>query len=147
MRKSWDEYYMEIANVVATRSTCLKYHVGAVLVRDNRILGTGYNGPPAKMPHCDELNFCEARERARERIDNHCVKAVHAELNAILHCALHGVSTKDAVLYTTTFPCLHCTLMLINAGIKRIVYLNDYYDNRGDQRQLLANAGIEVVKL
>ncbi len=141
MRKSWNEYYMEIANVVATRSTCLKYNVGAVLVKDNRILGTGYNGPPAKMPHCNE--HCEAKLR----YDGHCIKAVHAEINVIIHCALHGVSTKDSVLYTTTFPCLHCTLTLINAGIKRIVYLNDYYDNRGDQRQLLANAGIEVVKL
>ncbi|MBN2045974.1 MAG: cytidine/deoxycytidylate deaminase family protein [Anaerolineales bacterium] len=118
MRPSWDNYFMKIAVTVAERSTCDRAHVGAVLVREKRILTTGFNGSPAGLPHCDDAGHL--------LVDGHCVRTIHAETNAIIQAALHGVSTKGATCYVTHFPCINCTKTLINAGITRIVYLNDY---------------------
>jgi dCMP deaminase len=109
---------MKIAVTVAERSTCDRAHVGAVLVKDKRILTTGFNGSPAGLPHCDDAGHL--------LVDGHCVRTIHAETNAVIQAALHGVSTKDATCYVTHFPCINCTKTLINAGITRIVYLNDY---------------------
>ena len=118
MRPDWDEYFLNIASTVATRSTCDRAAVGAVIVRDKRILATGFNGSPAGLPHCDDVGHL--------MVDGHCVRTTHAEANAIIQAALHGTSTNGAVCYVTHYPCLGCTKMLINAGIKTIIYLNNY---------------------
>lgn len=114
MRPDWDSYFMKIAYAVSERSTCDRAFVGSVLVRDKRILTTGFNGSPAGQPHCDEVGHL--------LIDGHCVRTIHAETNAIIQAALHGVSTRDCTCYVTHFPCINCTKALINAGITRLVY-------------------------
>jgi dCMP deaminase len=118
MRPDWDQYFMNIAATVATRSTCDRAAVGAVLVRDKRILTTGFNGSPPGLPHCDEVGHL--------MVDGHCVRTTHAEANAIIQAALHGISSNGASCYVTHFPCLTCTKMLINAGISEIVYQTTY---------------------
>jgi dCMP deaminase len=118
MRPEWDIYFMKIAHVVALRSTCDRAFVGAVMVLDKRILTTGFNGSPAGLPHCDETGHL--------MVDGHCVRTIHAEANAIIQAALHGVSTRGATCYVTHFPCIQCAKMLINAGVVRIVYDQEY---------------------
>ena len=134
-RPSWDEYFMQIAFTVAQRSTCDRAHVGCVLVRDRRMLTTGYNGAPAGLPHCDEVGHL--------LIDGHCVRTLHAEQNAIIQGALHGVSIVGATAYVTHQPCLTCAKMLINAGVRRIVYAGNYPD--ANSRRFLDEAGVELV--
>lgn len=136
MRPTWDNYFINIALAVAERSTCDRANVGAVLVRDKRILTTGFNGSPSGLPHCDSAGHL--------LVDGHCVRTIHAETNAIIQAALHGVSTKDATCYVTHFPCINCTKTLINAGVIRIVYLNDYRIDP-NARDFCAGAGVEVV--
>jgi dCMP deaminase len=111
---------MDIATQVSKRSTCDRMRVGAVLVKDKRILTTGYNGSPAGLPHCDEVGHL--------MVDGHCIRTLHAEQNAIIQAALHGVGIDGSVLYVTHQPCVNCAKMLINAGIKRIVYVGNYPD-------------------
>ncbi|MFN2146524.1 MAG: deoxycytidylate deaminase [Anaerolineales bacterium] len=118
MRPTWDNYFIKIAVTVAERSTCDRAHVGAVLVREKRILTTGFNGSPAGLPHCDDAGHL--------LVEGHCVRTIHAEMNAVIQAALHGISTNGATCYVTHFPCINCTKTLINAGITRIVYLDDY---------------------
>lgn len=120
-RPSKDDYYMTLAKTVATRGTCPKALVGAVLVKDGSIISTGYNGAPVGEAHCSEVGHNET--------DGHCQRAVHAELNAILQAAKHGNATKDSTLYITHFPCNHCLKALCNAGIKEIVYEAAYKNN------------------
>jgi len=127
---------MDIAFQVARRSTCPRASVGAVIVRDKRILTTGYNGSPRGLPHCTEAGCLI--------INGHCVRALHAEQNAIIQGALHGVDVSHSVLYVTHQPCLSCAKMIINAGIKKIYYQNNYADPMS--RELLAEAGVEVVQ-
>ncbi|MDO9087077.1 MAG: cytidine/deoxycytidylate deaminase family protein [Anaerolineaceae bacterium] len=117
-RPTWDSYFMKIAEDVAVRSTCDRAQVGAVLVKDKHIISTGYNGSPAGLEHCDDVGHL--------MIDGHCVRTVHAEVNAIIQAAVFGLTTKEAVCYVTHFPCLNCTKMLINARISKLVYLNSY---------------------
>ncbi len=118
MRPDWDSYFMKIAYAVSERSTCDRAFVGCVLVLDKRILTTGFNGSPAGQPHCDEIGHL--------LVDGHCVRTIHAETNAIIQAALHGVSTRGCTCYVTHFPCISCTKALINAGITRLVYHMDY---------------------
>ncbi len=125
---------MKIAFTVAERSTCDRAHVGAVIVRDRRILTTGYNGAPAGLPHCDDVGHL--------MVDGHCVRALHAEQNAIIQAALHGVNTADSTIYVTHQPCLTCAKMIINAGIRRVVYAGNYPDQYS--RQFLAEAGVTL---
>ncbi|MCH8274961.1 MAG: dCMP deaminase family protein [Armatimonadetes bacterium] len=134
-RPSWDIYFMEIAKTVSTRATCRRRSVGAVIVRDRRILTTGYNGAPRGVPHCEEYG-CDITER--------CQLAAHAEQNAIAQAALNGVSCEDATLYVTCQPCTGCAKMLINAGIRRVVYEGDYPDDLA--RELLALAAVELLR-
>jgi dCMP deaminase len=144
-RPSWDEYFLEMARVVARRSTCLRRKIGAVLVRDRRILATGYNGAPSGLPHCEEVG-CQREDlgvASGERQE--ICRALHAEQNAIIQGALHGVSLKGAVLYCTNQPCITCAKMLINAGVKRIVYVGDYPDPLA--LEMLTQADIELVRL
>jgi dCMP deaminase len=135
MRPDWDQYFMNIASTVATRSTCDRAAVGAVLVRDKRILTTGFNGSPAGLPHCDEVDHL--------MVDGHCVRTTHAEANAIIQAALHGISSNGAACYVTHLPCLTCTKMLINAGISQIIYLTTY---RADENAMafFKEAGVAV---
>ena len=114
MRPDWDSYFLKIAFAVSERSTCDRAFVGCVLVLEKRILTTGFNGSPAGLPHCDENGHL--------LVDGHCVRTIHAETNAIIQAALHGVSTKGSTCYVTHFPCINCTKVLINAGITRLVY-------------------------
>jgi dCMP deaminase len=138
MRPTWDEYFLNIALEVAKRSTCDRANVGAVLVREKRILTTGFNGSPSGLPHCDHEGHL--------LVDGHCVRTIHAETNAIIQAALHGVSTKESTCYVTHFPCINCTKILINSGIIRVVYLNDY---RIDEFALsfFNDAGVELVQI
>lgn len=140
-RPSWDDYFMEIAAVVAKRSTCLRRHVGAVIVKDKRLLTTGYNGAPQGLAHCGEVGCLrEARHIPSGRNHELC-RGTHAEQNAIVQAALHGVAIGGGTLYCTHQPCSACTKMIINAGIKRIVFEYAYPDELA--AQLAADAGIE----
>lgn len=145
-RPEWDDYFMQICHVVATRSTCLRRSVGALLVKDRRLLSTGYNGPPQGLRHCDELGGC-FRERegisSGERIE--LCRALHAEQNAILQCAVHGVVLDERItLYCTNRPCVTCAKMLVNVNVRRIVYEQDYPDELA--RQVLEEAGVEMCR-
>jgi len=143
-RPSWDEYFMEMVQVVARRSTCLRRQVGALLVRDKQILSTGYNGAPTGLPHCREVGCLRDQLGIPAGERQELCRGVHAEQNAIIQAALHGVSTAGATLYCTTEPCIVCSKMLINAGVKRIVYLEPYPDQLA--RALRREAGIESVR-
>ena len=126
---------MEVARTVATRATCPRASVGAVLVRRHRILTTGYNGAPSRVAHCTEVGC--------EMVGEHCVRAVHAEANAIVQGALHGVSLDGSSAYTTHQPCVHCVKLMISAGVIRIVYETPYPDRFA--QTLLAEAGVALV--
>ena len=121
-RASWDQYFMNIALVVATRSTCPRKYVGAVLVRNRTILSTGYNGSIRGMPHCSDVGHMME--------DNHCVATIHAEANAIIQAARNGVVIEGADVYVTASPCWNCFKQIANAGVKRICYGEFYRDNR-----------------
>jgi dCMP deaminase len=142
-RPHLDEYFMQIAAVVARRSTCLRNQVGAVFVRDKRILSTGYNGAPAGLLHCDEVGC--ARDGVASGTRHELCRAVHAEQNAIIQAALHGVSIEGATLYCTHQPCILCAKMMINAKIRKVVFLESYPDETA--LQFLEQAGIKVVKI
>lgn len=136
-RPSWDEYFMNIAHEVAHRSTCERAHVGAVVVKNKRILTTGYNGSPRGLPHCTEVGCL---------MDNgHCIRTLHAEQNAIIQAALHGVSTHGSAIYVTHQPCFLCAKTIINAGITRIVYDNEYPDDLS--RSFLQEAGVALAQV
>lgn len=141
-RMSWDEYFMEMARLASRRSTCLRRRTGAVLVKDNRVIATGYNGAPKGLPHCDEVG-CVREELGVPSGQRHeLCRGLHAEQNAIIQAAVFGVSTKGATLYCTTFPCSICAKMIINAEIKEVVYDDDYEDELA--KRLLAEAGVKV---
>jgi dCMP deaminase len=136
-RASWDEYFMAIARQVATRSTCDRKHVGAVIVRDRMILTTGYNGSIRGLPHCDDVGHLME--------DGHCVRTTHAEANALVQAARNGVSVGGAGIYVTASPCFGCFKLIANAGLVRIVFGEFYRDERifDFSRQL----GLELVHL
>ncbi|NLG51888.1 MAG: cytidine deaminase [Chloroflexi bacterium] len=140
MRPSWDQYFMEIARQVATRSTCLRRHVGAVIVQDKRILCTGYNGAPRGMEHCDVAGCLREELHIPSGQRQEICRGLHAEQNAIIQAALHGVSTEGATLYVTFQPCITCAKMSINAGIVRIVCASTYPDELS--RKMLDEAGV-----
>ncbi|MHA1481941.1 MAG: deoxycytidylate deaminase [Candidatus Heimdallarchaeaceae archaeon] len=126
-RPSWDDYFIQIAEIVKTRATCIRRQVGAVLVNDNRqIISTGYNGVPRGVKHCTVKTCTKLYEKSGEK--NEICPAVHAELNAILQAASAGISPEGTTLYSTTRPCSGCTMAIINVGIKRVVYVEDYSD-------------------
>ena len=146
MRKSWDEYFMDIAYTVATRSTCLRRQIGAVAVSpDNRIIGTGYNGALAGTPHCD-VTGC-----LREELDipsgerQEICRAQHAEANVCNIAAKYGISLKDSTMYVTTQPCVTCMKAMVTSGVERIVYDGDYPDEFS--LKIAAEAGVELKKM
>lgn len=135
---------MEMAHVIASRSTCLRRSVGALLVRDKRILATGYNGAPSGLRHCEEVGCLREKMGIPSGKQLELCRGLHAEQNAIIQGALHGVSLKGSVLYCTTQPCVTCAKMLINAGVRRIVYEGDYDDELA--LEMLQEARVELVR-
>jgi len=136
-RVDWNTYFMNIARVASTRSTCDRKHVGAVIVRDKTILSTGYNGSVRGMPHCDDAGHTMEA--------GHCVATIHAEANAIIQAARNGVNINNAEMYTTASPCWNCFKLIANSGIRRIYYGEFYRDERS--LQLAGAAGIELIDL
>lgn len=141
-RPSWDEYFLEIANLVSTRSTCLRRKVGAVIVKDKRILATGYNGAPSGIKHCSITKCLRETLNIPSGERHELCRGLHAEQNALLQASLYGVSLKDASIYCTNQPCIICAKMLINAGIKEIIPGAHYNDKMSEQ--FLKEAKIKV---
>ncbi len=144
-RPSWDEYFLEVACLVCKRSTCLRRHVGAVLVKDKQILATGYNGAPSGVTHCLETGCIREKLKVPSGQRHELCRGLHAEQNVILQAALHGISTKDSQLYITNQPCMICAKMLINAGIKEIIISEGYPDEMAEK--FLKEAGIKIRKM
>jgi len=136
-RVSWDEYFMNIAREVATRSTCSRKHVGAVIVRDRTILSTGYNGSVRGLPHCDDVGHMME--------EGHCVRTLHAEANAIIQAAKNGTRIDSAAIYVTASPCWNCFKTIANAGLQKIVFGEFYRDQRIFEMSNLL--GMELVDL
>ncbi len=145
-RISWDEYFMNIAEMVAERSTCMRRHVGAIAVKDKQILSTGYNGSPSGVKHCDEVGGCMRAKLGIPSGQRHeLCRGLHAEQNVIVQAARHGVSLEGASIYCNTQPCLICTKMLINCKIQKIFFKNAYPDELA--LEMLSEAGIELIEL
>ncbi|MDO9508547.1 MAG: cytidine/deoxycytidylate deaminase family protein [Thermovirgaceae bacterium] len=145
MRPGWDEYFMSIAAVVSSRSTCLRRKVGAVVVRDRQIVSTGYNGAPKGTPHCSETGCLREKMEVPSGERHEICRGSHAEVNAIAQAAAMGSSTSGSMIYCTHEPCSFCTKAIINAGIKRIVFVNSYPDTIGCL--LREEAGIDATRL
>ena len=143
-RMSWDEYFMGIVGLVKERSTCMRRQVGALIVKDKRILSTGYNGAPMGCPHCEEVGCLRIQFDVPSGTRHELCRAVHAEQNAIVQAAYHGVSLKDATLYITDSPCVICAKLAINAGISKIIYKGDYPDELA--KKLLSEAEVRLIK-
>ncbi len=142
MRPSWDEYFMRLAYLVSTRATCTRRKVGAVIVKDRRVLATGYNGPPKGLAHCD-VTGCIREELDIPSGERHeLCRGLHAEQNAIIQAAVHGVSIRGATIYVTNHPCVVCAKMIINAEMKEIVYSEGYPDDLA--KLMLIESGIKV---
>ena len=137
-RISWDEYFMAQSHLLSLRSTCSRLSVGATIVKDKRIVSGGYNGSIKGDEHCIDVG-CKV-------VEGHCVRTIHAEINAILQCSKFGVGTEGATIYVTHFPCLNCTKSIIQAGIKEICYANDYRNNEYAP-ELLEKSGVVVRKI
>lgn len=136
-RPSWDEYFLKVAMLVSERATCPRMHCGCVLVRDKQILSTGYNGSIPGDEHCEDVGCLI--------VDNHCVRTIHAEMNAILQCSTHGISTAGSTAYVTNMPCTNCSKALITAGIKEVVIFSDYHDTLAED--FFKKAGVEVLRI
>jgi dCMP deaminase len=143
-RPSWETYFMDIALLVASRSTCLRRSVGAVIVKDKRILATGYNGAPSGLAHCLDIGCLREQLNVASGQRHELCRGIHAEQNAIIQAACHGFSIKNAILYCTNLPCVICTKMIINAGICRIFYQEGYADELS--LSMLREAGVEVIQ-
>jgi len=141
-RPSWDEYFLEVARLVAKRATCLRRRVGAVLVRDKKILATGYNGAPSGLKHCIDIGCIREKLKIPSGERHELCRGLHAEQNVILQAALYGASTKGSTLYVTNQPCVICAKMLINAGIKEIVISDGYPDKLA--KKFLKDAKIKI---
>jgi len=145
-RPSWDEYFLNISKLVATRSTCLRRKVGAVVVKDKQILATGYNGAPRGITHCDKLGCLREELGVPSGQRHELCRALHAEQNAFLQAARHGAALDGATLYITIQPCSICAKMVINVGIKRVVIQGDYPDQFALKFLEEAKIKIDVVK-
>ncbi len=141
-RPSWDQYFIDITHLVATRSTCLRRQVGALLVKDRFILASGYNGTPSGITHCEDVGCLRERMKVPSGERHELCRGLHAEQNAIIQAARHGVNIDGSTLYCTTMPCIICTKMLINAGIRRFVYEEGYGDELA--REMVSETGIEI---
>jgi dCMP deaminase len=144
-RPSWQNYFMEISKLVAKRSTCRRRAVGAIIVKDKRILSTGYNGAPAGVQHCIDIGCLREELNVASGERHELCRGIHAEQNAIIQAAFHGVCIAGATLYCTNLPCVICAKMIINAGIRTIYYKEGYADAMS--QQLLEEAAVEIIKL
>jgi dCMP deaminase len=144
-RPSWEEYFMDIVKLVSRRSTCLRRSVGAVLVKDKRILATGYNGAPSGLRHCIEVGCLREQLNVNSGERHELCRGLHAEQNAIIQSALYGVSLKGATLYGTNHPCVICAKMVINAGIETIYYAEGYRDQMAEE--MLREACVKVIRV
>ena len=144
VRPSWNEYFASITRMVATRSTCLRRHVGAILVKEKRILATGYNGAPAGLKHCIEVGCLREDASIPSGTRHELCRALHAEQNAIVQAARYGIPIAGSTLYCTNKPCVICSKMLINAGIKTIFFDEGYDDDLADA--ILDEAGIQIMR-
>lgn len=145
-RPSYDEYFMEMAHVVAKRSTCLRRKVGAILVKEKHILSTGYNGAPKGLKHCAETGCLREDQNIPSGERHELCRGLHAEQNAIIQAAVFGVSIKGSVLYCTNTPCVVCVKMLINAGVTEIIYAGEYPDALAKQMMSESNLKIKRFK-
>jgi dCMP deaminase len=139
-RPSWDEYFMALAEQVGQRSTCLRRSIGAVIVKDKRILATGYNGPPSGLAHCEEVGCLREREGIPSGSRHELCRGIHAEQNAVIQAAKHGIAIDGSMIYCTHQPCVLCAKILLNAGIREIVFREPYPDALA--AELLAEAGV-----
>ncbi len=144
-RPSWETYFMDIAELVAKRSTCLRRAVGAIIVKDKRVLTTGYNGAPTGIKHCIETGCLREKLNVPSGERHELCRGIHAEQNAIIQAAFHGVSIKGATLFCTNQPCSICAKMIINAGIIKLYYRDGYADSMA--QEMFKDAGIEVIKI
>lgn len=144
MRPNWDDYFMEIAEVIKKRSTCIRRQVGAVIVKDNRILTTGYNGVPPKMQHCTEAGCLREKLKVPSGQRHELCRALHAEQNAVIQAAKNGIAIDGSTIYITAQPCIICAKILIASGIKRIVYNGEYPDELS--MEMIRESKIECVK-
>lgn len=144
-RPTWDEYFIDITKKVAERSTCDRGHAACVIVKENRILATGYAGSPKGMPHCDDIGHLLRKQYDNEtgEVTTHCLRTVHAEQNAITQAARFGVSLSDSTAYITMEPCFTCAKMLVQTGIKRVVAFKRYHDDK-DTVELFKSANIPM---
>lgn len=143
-RPSWDEYFMNIATVVASRSTCLRRKVGAIVVKDKRILTSGYNGAPMGLAHCIDVGCIREKMAIPSGERHELCRGLHAEQNAIIQGALHGVQIKGATIYSTTQPCVMCSKMILNSGIVKIVYQGEYPDKLS--QDILLEGKIDILR-
>ena len=143
-RPSWEAYFMNITELVAQRSTCTRRAVGSVVVKNKRILSTGYNGAPSGIRHCLEVGCLRENLNIPSGERHELCRGIHAEQNAIIQAAYHGVSVKDATLFCTNLPCSICAKMIINAGIKKIYYKSGYADQMSSE--MFAEAGVIVIQ-
>jgi dCMP deaminase len=144
VRPGWDEYFLEIARVVAGRSTCIRRQVGAVIVRERRILATGYNGAPAGLKHCLETGCLREQKQVPPGERHELCRGLHAEQNALIQAAVYGIAIKGAVCYITHQPCVLCAKMMINAKIEKVVFRGDYPDQLA--LEMLREAGVEIAR-
>lgn len=136
-RLSWQDYFMANAELISKRSTCNRAYVGAVLVKDNRIIATGYNGGVSALENCDEAGH--------QMEDGHCIRTVHAEMNALIQCAKEGISTNNTEIYVTHFPCINCSKALLQAGIKKVTY-KTAYNPHGFAIELMQKKGVPCLQ-
>ena len=146
MRPDWDEYFLQIIDIVKQRSTCVRRQVGAVIVKDKRILATGYNGAPSGCKHCEEVGCLRQSLNIPSGERHELCRASHAEQNAIVQAAQYGISINNSTIYVTTQPCVICSKMIINSGIKRIVFKGKYPDELSIKLLKEANIKIEIKK-
>ena len=144
-RPSWETYFMDITALVAKRSTCLRRAVGAIIVKDKQILSTGYNGAPSNVRHCEEVGCLRERLKVESGMRHELCRGIHAEQNAIIQAAFHGVSVRGASLFCTNQPCSICAKMIINAGIQTIYYRSGYADPLA--LEMIAESGVQLVHL
>lgn len=145
MRQNWTDYFMTIADVVKERSTCGRRSVGAVIVKDNRILSTGYNGAPKGVAHCSVVGCLREQLKVPSGERHELCRGLHAEQNAIIQAAVFGSPIKGATIYVTLSPCVVCAKMIINSEITKVVMREDYPDDLG--LRMLKEAGVEIVKI
>lgn len=144
-RPSWHEYFMGICDLVASRSTCTRRRVGAVLIKEKRILCSGYNGAPAKVPHCRETGCLRSQLNVPSGEKHELCRGVHAEQNAIVQAAYHGIRVNGSTLYCTNQPCSICAKMIVNAGIKKVYYKDGYDDAL--TLEMFEQAGVDLIRL